>query len=98
MSEQSDRSPTRAKHDDLFKEKQKKILQAINYQAQMDKGNAGGVQILMNCYSIIGTLAQRFHLKLNIIPTLFGSFEPKPLYLRTDPITERVVTSLLPQD
>ncbi len=64
----------------------------------MDKGNNGGVQILMNCYNIIGTLSQRFHLKLNIIPTLFGSFEPKPMYLRTDPITERVVTSLLPQD
>lgn len=64
----------------------------------MDKGNLGGVQILMNSYNIIGTLAQRFHLKLNIIPTLFGSFEPKPMYLRTDPITERVVTSLLPQD
>ncbi len=32
MSEQSDRSPTRKQHDDLFKEKQKKMLSAINYQ------------------------------------------------------------------
>ena len=98
MSEQSDRSPSRNKHEDLFKEKQKKLLQQINYQAQMDKGNNGGIQVLMNSYSLIINLANRFHLKLNVIPTLFGSFEPKPSYLRTDPITERVVTSLLPQD
>ena len=64
----------------------------------MDKGNNGGIQVLMNSYSLIINLANRFHLKLNVIPTLFGSFEPKPSYLRTDPITERVVTSLLPQD
>jgi hypothetical protein len=82
----------------MFKEKQKRLLQQINYQSQMDKQNNGGTQILMNSYNIISTLSQRFHLKLNVIPTLFGSFDPKPLYLRTDPITERVVATVLPQD
>lgn len=37
MSEQSDRSPQRKPHEDIFKEKQKKLLQSINYQQQMDK-------------------------------------------------------------
>jgi hypothetical protein len=50
----------------------------------------------MNSYNIIATLASRFQLHLNVIPTLFGSFDPKPLYLRTDPITERVTSSVLP--
>lgn len=43
MSEQSDRSPSRKQHDDLFKEKQKRLLQQINYQSQMDKGNNAGI-------------------------------------------------------
>jgi hypothetical protein len=98
MSEQSDRSPSRSKHDDLFKEKQKRLLQMINYQSQMDKGNTGGIQLLMNSYNLLINLSSRFHLKLNVIPTLFGSFEPRPVYLRTDPITERVVSSVVPQD
>jgi hypothetical protein len=64
----------------------------------MDKGNNGGIQVLMNSYNLIMNLCNRFHLKLNVIPTLYGSFEPKPVYLRTDPITERVVANALAQD
>lgn len=64
----------------------------------MDKGNNGGTQILMNSYATVTTLAQRFQLKVNVIPTLFGSFDPKPIYLRTDPINERVVATPLPVD
>ena len=64
----------------------------------MEKQNNGGTQILMNSYNILTTLSQRFQLHLNVIPTLYGSFEPKPMYLRTDPITEKVVASLLPTD
>ena len=52
----------------------------------------------MNSYSTLATLASRFHLKLNVIPTLFGSFDPKPIYLRTDPITERVAATPLGVD
>jgi hypothetical protein len=33
-----------------------------------------------------------------VIPTLFGSFDPKPIYLRTDPISEKVVATPLPVD
>ncbi len=63
----------------------------------MDKANNGGTQILMNSYSLISTLSQRApHLKLNMIPSLFGSFDPKPIYLRTDPITERVIATVIP--
>ena len=53
----------------------------------------------MNSYATISNLASRsLPLKLNIIPSLFGSFDPKPIYLRTDPITERVVATPLPLD
>ena len=52
----------------------------------------------MNSYQTMSMLAQRFHLKVNVIPSLFGSFDPKPIYLRTDPITERVVATPLPVD
>lgn len=62
----------------------------------MDKANNGGTQILMNSYALIKDLASRFQLKLNVIPTLFGSFDPKPTYLRTDPINERVVATVIP--
>jgi hypothetical protein len=98
MSEHSDRSPQRKPHEDSVKEKQKKLLQSINYQSQMDKGNNGGTQILMNSYSTLAMLANRFQLKVNVIPSLFGSFDPKPIYLRTDPVSERVVATNMPQD
>ncbi len=62
----------------------------------MDKCNNGGTMLLMNSYQTVAILASRFHLKLNIIPTLSGSFDPMPTYLRTDPISERVVASPLP--
>ena len=53
----------------------------------------------MNSYATISTLSQRaLPLKLNVIPSLFGSFDPKPLYLRTDPISERVISTSLPVD
>jgi len=98
MSEHSDRSPQRKPREDFVKEKQKKLLSSINYQQQVDTANNGSTPILMNSYQTISKLAQRFHLKLNVIPSLFGSFEPKPLYLRTDPISERAVADLLPLD
>ena len=82
----------------MARDKQKKTLSAINYQQQQDKGNNGSVPILMNSYQTIATIASRMQLKLNVIPTLVGSFEPKPLYLRTDPITERCVATNIPLD
>lgn len=96
MSEHSDRSPKRKPRDDFVKEKQKKLLQNVTYQSQMEKGNNGGTSILMNSYQTIMTLSSRFHLKLNVIPSLFGGFDPMPTYLRTDPITQLVAVSLLP--
>ena len=98
MSEHSDRSPTRKPREDMVKEKSKKLLQSVTYQTQMEKGNAAGTGILMNSYSTLSQLANRFQLKVNIIPTLFGSFDARPIYLRTDPITERVVAAPLPVD
>ena len=53
----------------------------------------------MNSYATISMLSLKaLPLKLNIIPSLFGSFDPKPIYLRTDPISERVISSALPLD
>ena len=99
MSEHSDSSPQRKnRSEDMIKEKQKKLLQSINYQSSFDKGNTAGTQVLMHSYSTLHTLANRFQLKLNVIPTLYGSFEPKPIYLRTDPFTERVISTQLPID
>ena len=96
MSELSDRSPDRRQREDFAKEKQKRMLSNVTYQQQIDKCNNGGTAILMNSYQTVAQLAQRFHLNLNVIPTLFGSFEPQPMYLRTDPITERAVATPLP--
>jgi hypothetical protein len=65
----------------------------------MEKGSNGGTQILMNSYATLSMLSQRaLPLKMNVIPSLFGSFDPKPLYLRTDPISEKVISTPLPLD
>jgi hypothetical protein len=31
-----------------------------------------------------------------VIPSLFGSFDPAPVYLRTDPLSEQVVSGVMP--
>jgi hypothetical protein len=59
----------------------------INYQGLISSGSAdsGGINILMKSYQTINILTRKYGIKLNIPETLFVTFEPEPLYLRTNP-------------
>ena len=59
---------------------------------------SGGIGILTKSYQTIDLLSKKFQLKINIAPTLFVSFEPQPLFMRTDPKSGLVVSNPIPPE
>eukprot|EP00347_Sterkiella_histriomuscorum_P001072 403373437 len=62
----------------------------LNYQSllQSDNSSTNGIQILMKSFQTIDLLQKKFgHLKINVPPTLYATFEPQPLLFTNDPKT-----------
>lgn len=54
--------------------------------------------MLLNSYATIEMLAKKYTLKLNIVPTMVVTFDPQPLFLRTDPKSGLIQYSLVKTD